>query len=67
MAGTLRAGRFGAVAATGAFFNGGAGVSFGLGRAVDLFVESRFISANWDAQLSYVPVIAGLTWSLGAR
>ncbi|HEU5175288.1 MAG TPA: outer membrane beta-barrel protein [Gemmatimonadaceae bacterium] len=43
-------------------WNAGGGVSFGLGRRTNLFVESRFI----DLEGSFVPLIAGLTWTLGS-
>lgn len=44
-------------------FNGGGGVSFGLGRTVDLFIESRLIADKTDTDKSSVPIIAGFTWS----
>jgi len=46
-------------------WNGGAGLSFGLGNSADLFIESRFIAATWDTDQSYVPIVAGFTWSFG--
>lgn len=43
-------------------WNAGGGISFGLGRRTNLFVESRYINAEG----SWIPVIAGLTWTLGS-
>lgn len=43
-------------------WNAGGGLSFGLGSAVDLFVESRFIAVTPDTDQSYVPIVAGLTF-----
>jgi opacity protein-like surface antigen len=41
-------------------WNAGGGVSFGLGRRMDLFVESRLVS--FGGNKSYVPVVVGLTF-----
>lgn len=43
-------------------WNAGGGISFGLGRRTNLFIESRYINAEG----SWIPVIAGLTWTLGS-
>lgn len=42
-------------------WNAGAGVSFGLGARTNLFVESRLINLEGN----FIPVVAGLTWTLG--
>lgn len=42
-------------------WNAGGGLSFGLGTRANLFVEARMI----DLEGSFIPVIAGLTWTLG--
>lgn len=42
-------------------WNAGAGVSFGIGERTNLFVESRLINLEGN----FIPVIAGLTWTLG--
>ena len=44
-------------------FNGGGGVSFGLGRTADFFIESRLIADKTDTDKASVPIIAGFTWS----
>ena len=41
-------------------WNAGAGVSFGLTERANLFLESRYVKIRG----SYIPVIAGLTWTL---
>jgi hypothetical protein len=43
-------------------WNAGGGISFGLGRRTNLFIESRYINAEG----SWIPVIGGLTWTLGS-
>ena len=43
-------------------WNAGGGLSFGLGRRTNLFIESRYIAVKGGAT---IPVIGGLTWTLG--
>jgi len=44
-------------------WNGGGGVSFGLGDKVDLFFESRMIADKTNTDKGFVPIIGGFTWS----
>ncbi|HEY0994571.1 MAG TPA: hypothetical protein VGD77_01145 [Gemmatimonadaceae bacterium] len=44
-------------------WNGGGGVSFGLGEKIDLFFESRMIADKTNTDKGFVPIIGGFTWS----